>query len=358
MKEKNLNDRWLILIALTIISITAWNSRLTLFPKYITHWPTDDWKWVEPDKLGLDKNILQEMIEDIMGSGYAVDSVLVVKDSYLVSEWYFNDYGNDILHNIKSCTKSITSTLIGIAIDKGDIESVDTFLTDLLPDHIPKNMTQWKQSITLRDLLMMSAGYDARDSWIYEWEQLHQMHEAEDALQYMLDLPMAFEPGSRFEYTNGVSHILSCILTEKTGMSAAEYAEEHLFGSLGITDYIWETDKMGRNWGYSNLYMRPRDMAKIGYLFLEEGQWDGQQIVSKHWVLEATQHRIDGNICDGYGYQWWTDNDGYYLAIGYMGQFIFVIPEHDIVIVFTGGTEETFDYAIQIPERFIIPAAE
>ena len=115
---------------------------------------------------------------------------------------------------------------------------------------------------------------------------------------------------------------------------------------------------MGRNWGYSNLYMRPRDMAKIGYLFLNEGQWDGQQIVSKHWVLEATQHRIDGNICDGYGYQWWTDNDGYYLAIGYMGQFIFVIPEHDIVIVFTGGTEETFDYAIQLPERFIIPAAE
>jgi CubicO group peptidase (beta-lactamase class C family) len=275
----------------------------------------------------------------------------------LVQEWYFNGYGNDILHNVYSCTKSVVSTLVGIAIDKGEIDDVDARLLDLFPDITPQNVDEWKGSITLRDLLMMSAGFDARDSWLYEWERLDDMHDADDAVQYVLDLPMAFEPGSRFEYTNGVSHLLSCLITEKTGMSAAEYADEHLFGPLGITNYEWDADDAGRSWGYSNLHMRPRDMAKIGYLFLNEGEWDGEQLISKSWVREATRHRIDANLRDGYGYQWWVDNDGYYLALGYMGQFIIVIPEHDIVTVFTGGTPDTFGYVIDLPERFIMPAA-
>jgi len=322
-----------------------------------SYWPTDGWRYVKPDVLGLDGYMLQGMVDDIMGSGFAVDSVLVVKDGYLVQEWYFNDYGNDVLHNVYSCTKSVVSTLVGIAIDRGEIDGVDALLLDLFPNNTPQNVDERKESITLRDLLMMSAGFDARDSWLYEWEKLGDMHDADDAVQYVLDLPIVFEPGSRFEYTNGVSQLLSCLITEKTGMSAAEYADEHLFGSLGITNYEWTADDAGRNWGYSSLSLRPRDMAKIGYLFLNDGEWDGEQLVSKGWVREATRYRIDANLRDGYGYQWWVDDDGYYLALGYMGQFIFVIPEHGIVAVFTGGTPKTFDYVIELPERFIIPAA-
>jgi CubicO group peptidase (beta-lactamase class C family) len=322
-----------------------------------SYWPTEDWRYVKPDVTGLDGYVLQGMVDEIMDSGLAVDSVLVVKDGYLVQEWYFNDYGNDVLHNVYSCTKSVVSTLVGIAVDRGEIDGVDAQLLGLFPDYAPENVDEWKESITLRDMLIMSAGFDARDSWLYEWERLGDMHDADDAVQYVLDLPMAYEPGSRFEYTNGVSHLLSCLITEKTGMSAAEYADEHLFGPLGITDYEWRTDDSGRNWGYSSLYMRPRDMAKIGYLFLNDGMWDGEQLVSESWVREATRHRIDANLRDGYGYQWWVDDDGYYLALGYMGQFIFVLPEQGIVAVFTGGTPETFDYTIELPERFIIPAA-
>ena len=96
-------------------------------------------------------------------------------------------------------------------------------------------------------------------------------------------------------------------------------------------------------------------MAKIGYLFLNKGEWDGEQIISEEWVAEATTHRIDANILDGYGYQWWV-GDGFYVAVGYQGQFIFVYPEHDLIAVFTGGSPETFDYTIQLPERYIIPA--
>jgi len=322
-----------------------------------SYWPTEGWRYVKPDVLVLDGYVLQGMVDDIMDSGLAVDSVLVVKDGYLVQEWYFNEYGNDVLHNVYSCTKSVVSTLVGIAIDRGEIEGVDARLLGLFPDITAENVDELKESITLRDMLMMSAGFDARDSWLYEWERLDEIHEADDAVQHVLDLPMAFEPGSRFEYTNGVSHLLSCLITEKTGMSAAEYADEHLFGPLGITNYEWAADDAGRNWGYSGLYMRPRDMAKIGYLFLNEGEWDGEQLISQSWVREATRHRIDANLRDGYGYQWWVDDDGYYLALGYMGQFIFVIPEHEIVAVFTGGTPETFDYVIELPERFIIPAS-
>jgi len=356
-KASIIGDRWLVIVALVLIGVTVWNSRLVLFPKSVRYWPTDDWLYVKPDALGVDGDMLQGMVDDMMGSGFAVDSVLVVSDGFLVSEWYFNGYGNDILHNVYSCTKSVVSTLVGIAIDNGEIEGVDARLIDLFPDVTPRNMSEWKESITLRDLLMMSAGFDARDSWLYEWERLDEMHDADDAVQYVLDLAMAFEPGSRFEYTNCVSHLLSCLITEKTGMSASEYADEHLFGPLGITNYEWDADDMGRSWGYSNLHMRPRDMAKIGYLFLNEGEWDGEQLISESWVREATRHRIDANLRDGYGYQWWVDDDGYYLALGYMGQFIFVIPEHDMVAVFTGGTSDTFSYTIDLPEQFIIPAA-
>ncbi|MBN2336823.1 serine hydrolase, partial [Candidatus Bathyarchaeota archaeon] len=275
-----------------------------------SYWPTEGWRFVQPAVLGLDGYMLQSMVDDIMGSGLAVDSVLVVKDGYLVQEGYFNEYGNDVRHNVYSCTKSVVSTLVGIAIERGEIDGVDTRLIDLFPGYAPENVDEWKEAITLRHALMMSAGFDARDSWLYDWEKLGDMHEAEDAVQYILDLPMGFEPGSRFEYTNGVSHLLSCLITEKTGMSAAEYADEHLFGPLGITNYEWAADDAGRNWGYSSLYLRPRDMAKIGYLFLNDGEWDGEQLVSEGWVREATRHRIDANLRDGYGYQWWVDDDG------------------------------------------------
>ncbi len=351
-------DRWLIIIALTLVAITAWNSRFSLFPGACSYWPTDEWRWVKAERLGLDKNMLQSMVDEIMESDYTVDSVLVVKDGYLVQEWYFNGYGNDILHNVYGCTKSVVSILVGIAIDRGEIDGVDTPLLDLFPEITPQNVDEWKESITLTDVLTMSAGFDAPDSWLQEQETLDDIHDAEDPAQYTLDLPMAFEPSSRFEYTNGASHLLSCLITEKTGMSAAEYADEHLFGPLGITNYEWAADNTGRNLGYSGLHLRPRDMAKIGYLMLNEGHWEDEQLISKSWVRESTKHMIDANLRDGYGYQWWVDDDDYYLALGYMGQFIFVIPEHDIVAVFTGGTPDTLDYIMDLPEHYIIPAAD
>ncbi len=320
-----------------------------------TYWPTDEWRYATPAQMEMDGEKLQAMVNAIEGSSYSVDSTMVIKDGYIVLDEYFGDYAKDELHIIYSCTKSVVSTIFGIAHENGAIPDLDTKLIDIFPEIVPGNSSDWKNSITLQDLLMMSGGFDARDSWLYEWEGLNPLHEAEDAIQYMLDLPMDFEPGSRFEYTNGVSHLLSCIISEQTGVPASEYAEEHLFEPLGITDYTWDVDNQGRNWGYNRIYFTPHDMAKIGFLFLNEGEWDGEQIISEEWVREATTHRIDANIFDGYGYQWWVQDD-YYVAVGYQGQFIFVYPEHNIIAVFTGGSQETFDYTVRLPERFIIPA--
>lgn len=315
--------------------------------------PTSGWRTAKPSEVRLNSEVLADMVSDIRASSTQTRSSLVVKDGYLIIEEYYNGYGRNDEQQLYSGTKSVVSTLIGIAIADGKIKGVEERLPDLLPE---ESMEPWMEDITLENLLMMSAGLPG-DDWLYNFSGLNEMLAAPDPLRYALTRQKVFEPGSRFEYTDAVSHILSCIISEKTGMSAAEYAEEKLFSPLGITDYSWDSDAQGRNWGYAQLKLRAVDMAKIGLLFLRGGTWDGNQVVPASWVQEATKHRIDANLLDGYGYQWWVD-DGWYTALGYKGQFIMVFPRLNIVAVFTGGTPETYNYNIRLANRFIIPAAE
>ncbi|UCD45815.1 MAG: serine hydrolase [Candidatus Bathyarchaeota archaeon] len=322
------------------------------------YWPTSGWRFTEPEDVGVESAGLEDLVGAIRRSRYDVDSVLVARNGYVVLDEYFQPFREGERHIVYSCTKSIVSTLIGIAIDKGYIEGVDVRVLDLFPDRSVQNLNAWKEGMTLRDLLTMTAGFNARDSYLYQWEGLERMHDSSEPLQYVLDLPVTEEPGTRFEYTNGVSHLLSCIISRTTGMSALEFAREHLFGPLGITDVEWRSDQQGRNWGYSSIYLTPHDMAKIGFLFLKMGEWDEEQIVPREWVEEATMKHVDATMVDGYGYQWWVDSDGYYLALGYKGQLIFVVPSLDLVVVFTGGSPETFDFSLPLIERYIIPAVD
>ena len=319
------------------------------------YWPTDEWRTADPEEVGIYSGPLDDMLEEISNRGIGVDSVTVVRDGYVVLEEYFSTYQGEP-HIIYSCTKSVVSTLIGIAIEEGYIESLDVRMLDLFLNRTATNMNDWKEEMTLRDLLKMTAGFDARDSYLYDWEGLYPMHDSPDALQYVLDLPVIEEPGTRFEYTNGVSHLLSCIITEKTGMSALEYGMERLFEPLGIHDVEWHNDSMGRNWGYNRIYITPHDMAKFGYLFLNKGQWDGTQIVPEEWVEEATTKHVAATIMDGYGYQWWVSGKGYYTAVGHKGQFIHVVPELDLVAVFTSRNEVDFDRILSLLETYVIPA--
>jgi CubicO group peptidase (beta-lactamase class C family) len=321
----------------------------------VSYWPTYGWKYASSEDFGMDSSFMQDIMIDIKSSpaNIKVDCVLVVKNGFIVFEKYFNNYTQDKPHIVYSCTKSILSTIFGIAYEKKFIPTLDTRLIEIFPGKSIEHLDELKGTITLRNLLMMSAGFDARDSWLYNWENLDELHEAPDAVSYMLNLPMSFEPGTEFEYTNGVSHLLSCIITEKTGESAASFGEKYLFDPLGITLHQWDSDNKGRNWGYNRIYLTPQDMAKIGFLFLHEGEWDGEQIISSEWVAEATEHKIDANLASGYGYQWWVE-ENYYFALGYMGQFIFVFPDKDLIIVFTGSTPETFDFTLDLIQRYII----
>jgi len=339
----------IVAVSFIILALSRQPERIVL-PTYS---PTIGWLTAQPSDAGLKADVLTRMVSDIKASSTQTRCSLVIKDGYLVLEEYYNGFTRNDTQSLYSCTKSVVSTLIGIAISEGKIKGVTEKLVDLLPS---ETMEPWMKNITLEKLLTMSAGFPG-DDWLYDFKGLNEMLASPDPLRYVLTRQKAFEPGSRFEYTDGVSHILSCIISEKTGMSAAQYAEQKLFKPLGITTYTWSADPQGRSWGYARLKLQATDMAKIGQLFLNEGSWDGVQVVPASWVREATKHRINANLFQGYGYQWWVDKDGWYTAMGYMGQFIMVFPKLNIVAVFTGGTPETYDYNVKLANRFIIPAA-
>ncbi len=193
---------------------------------------------------------------------------------------------------------------MGIAIDEGYIEGVDQLVLDLFPERTVTNLDADKQAMTLEDVLTMSTGLGCQDSYLYRWRGLREMERSDDWVQFMLDLPMAEEPGTQFEYCNGASFLLSAIVQETTGMNALAFANEHLFGPLGIIDVQWLSNPQGITIGWSDLYLTPHDMAKIGYLYLNEGWWDGEQVVSADWVEASTREHISAKtLQDGYGYQ-------------------------------------------------------
>jgi len=342
-----------------ITSCTSTTNTPTAFPETIEEVTVDGWAISSPEKQGMDSERLADMLKAIHENDHAIDGVSILRNGYLVLDVAIYPYQSGSKHIIHSCTKSIVSALIGIAIQQGYIEGVDQPLLTFFPERTAANLDQDKESITLEHLLSMSSGWDCRDSYLYRWEGLGEMRASEDWVQHMLDLPMAEEPGITFEYCNGGSFMLSAILQESVGMNAKAYAEEHLFGPLDITDFEWPTNPQGINIGWGELRMRPLDMAKIGQLFLDEGVWEGKQIISKEWVKESTREHISATLEDGYGYQWWTDDSGFYLALGYAGQFIYVIPEKDMVVVFVSDLEEEDFYTPQnLLTEYVIPAAK
>ena len=164
-------------------------------------------------------------------------------------------------------------------------------------------------------LLTMTTGLDCRDSYLYEWQGMREMQQSDDWAAHVLSLPMANEPGTTFEYCNGSSHLLSAIITEVTGMTASDYAADVLFEPLGIGEYDWPASPNGINQGWGGLVLHRVDMAKLGYLYLRGGEWDGTQLVSRTWIDAAISEQIPANtLSDGYGFQWWIDDGGYAMA--------------------------------------------
>ncbi|HTE34625.1 MAG TPA: serine hydrolase [Chryseolinea sp.] len=294
---------------------------------------------------GIDTSQITELTNLIIRDEYKrIDGLLILRNGKLVYENYFHGHSPDILHNIFSAGKSITAILTGIAIDKGFIESVNTPVTQLLPEYESfQNPDPRKDEITIGHLLNMTSGLQC-DDWYEQTEE--RMQQSSDWVKFTLDLPMVDEPGTHGSYCTGSAVTLGRIIEHASGLSLQEFANRYLFDPLKIYQYKWHIMPDGKASGGGLFFLRPRDMAKIGLFMLNNGLQDGEQILSKDWVKHCseTSVKLSGPF-DGYGYLWWkqafaSDIETYF-ADGNGGQQIFIIPSKQLVLVFTGGNQNT-----------------
>lgn len=294
-----------------------------------------------PKKTDLNKQVLENMIDEIIAGEYGrINSFLLMKDGKLVCEEYFFGYDKNTLHQIESCTKSISSMLIGIACDHGKIKNMNQYVYTFFTGY-PEILFEKAKGINLHQLLTMTAGFDH--------DNIEEMFASEDWFGHILSRSVIDKPGTEFYYDYGSSVLLAGIIKSATGIHADKFAAKHLFQPLGIKHYNWEALK---NNGYpltgGSLQMLPRDMAKIGQLVLDNGKWKGRQIISEKWIIESTRAQVESHINgDYYGYQWWrvtitSKNNDYDViwANGLGSQFIFIFPELNMVVVTTGFNYE------------------
>lgn len=301
--------------------------------------PTKEWQVSSPEEQGMSSETLARLVE--FGSFNNMDSLLITRHGKVVAEATYAPYRHGLKHRINSSTKAVTSTLIGIALKEGVLDSVDRRVVDFFPDRTIANLDERKKAITIRHLLDMTSGLDW-DEGLNGLASFLAMERSPDWVQYILDRPMAQQPGSVFYYNSGNSHLLSAILTKLTGKSAFDYAREKLFGPLGIDDVMWRHDPQGISAGAAGLYMLPRDMAKFGYLYLRNGAWEGKQIVPTSWIDGVRGASVDmretwtKNL--RYGSQFWViPGRDAYMSVGYDRQLVVVMPKQDIVVATTAS---------------------
>lgn len=321
-------------------------------------WPTKSWQVSPPEAQGVDGPALAAAADAIAEGGWGIRSLLVVRHGYLVGEYYFEGGDKDALADLYSVTKSVVSTLCGIAIDQGKIAGVRAPLSDFLDYGSLRNPDPRKQAIVLEDLLTMRSGLD----WTEGGAAYSSFYAGGDPVASVAGERMRAAPGTAFNYDSGAVHLLSAALAKATGEQAASYAKRFLFGPLGIKRFEWEKDPRGLSVGGWGLRMTSRDMAKLGLLMLRDGAWEGRQVVSKAWVDAATGPRVpDTGSAEGlgYGYLWWVyPAVGGYVALGYDGQAILVVPGKDLVVVVTASTPDHGHGAIfPILAGRIVPAA-
>ena len=333
----------------------------------------EEWPLASPAEVGLDGDRLETLRDRLEGGEYPnLYSFLIVRRGRLVFEEYFGDRHSEELHSMQSVSKSIASLLVGIAVEQGAIASLDQTVVELFPEYQLEDTGEWKRSLTLRHLLTMRTGYAWYES-PYAGSPLERLNtDTADWTRFMLEWPMAEPPGERFNYNTGGVVLLASALSRASGLPAAEFAERYLFEPLGIEQHRWifGPDSLPHMGG--GLYLRPRDMARIGQLVLDRGRWGARQIVAEEWI-EASMRRVVadawafGERPVDYGYLWWIADglgsgqgspEDIYIAAGSRGQWIIIVPEHEMVIVATGW-EYGSDWVAPVDLVFsdVIPAA-
>jgi len=361
------------------------------------------WPVAEPASVGLSPTALTEIHEDVMAGTYGhVDSFLVARQGRIVFEQYYehdyrdiyrreasqpgalvvNDpsgpynyfnawwhpyYRNTDLHSLQSVTKSVVSAIIGIAIARGDFPDLDTPVMSFFDPETIANVDARKQRLTLRHLLTMSDGLQWNENvpYVDPANSFAVMAKTHDWVQFTLDLPMERDPGLRFNYNSGATLILGHVFNIATGTDIEEYALKHLFKPLGIESYFWDRTPYGLADTQEGLYLSTRDLAKITQLFLQQGQWNEQEVIPKAWVSEslAPAYTADNEGKESYGLAWWSglytvkdaEHRAYY-GKGFGGQRPILLPELGMVIVLTGWNilpDQPFFHADEVIERVV-----
>jgi len=325
---------------------------------------------------------LEEMTKAVNDGTYkGIHSILISKSGKTIYTHYFDGYNADSLHDSRSSFKSVTSLLLGIAIDQGLIKNVDQPVSVFFPADTAFANDSRKRSMTIRDLLEMRSGFDC-DEWTDDGKDCESaMTQTRDWVKFSLALPMKNEPGKVWNYTSCDPMIISGVIRKAAGMSIMDFAAKYLFEPMGIAHYRWTVDPAGQGMTAGSFYILPGDMLKIGQLILNHGAWNGKRIVSENWLKASTTATIP--IPDNwsfikfsrsktaapqqtyYGYYWYNEiikrKDGEFpviFASGNGGQYIMVIKKLDLVVVFTQGNYEswTAKRAFDILSTFIIPA--
>ena len=343
MQEINRHQTFIVFTVVLVLSMTVYsNGHFRDLFSYYEHagdksYDPDNDGWSvdldAPFEMADEFNLMLKNIDDYE---YPANSVIVVNQGTIVREIYYNDFSYSTQFNTYSVTKSFTSALVGIAIDQGIIGSVDDPVVSYFPNATFDHDSPEKQSVTIRHVLTMTSGFD------YGEDPTLAPPVEGSVATHVLNSPVTREPGTSWVYDSQAPSILIRIIEIQSNMSLLDFANEYLFDSLGIQEVSWGTDDSGLAYGGFSLYLTSREMAKFGQLFLQEGMWNDEEIISKEWVRESTLDQMPDDVqfiysvkpSGGYGYLWWT-YDGFYTASGLHGQRIIVNPSSEYIVVFT-----------------------
>lgn len=332
---------------------------------------SDGWDTADLRRMGLDAALITEFFNRLNAHFCTnMHSVLLVRSNMLVVEEYFagteedgqqRTFNRETLHTVQSVTKSVTSLLIGIAVDRHLIQSADERISTFFPEFTDK------ADIRLKHFLSMTAGlaWDEETPYADPRNDWYRMHHTNDPVRFVLSRPVVAAPGARFVYSSGWSVTLGEVIRKVSGLRADKFAERFLFEPLGISNYSWWAFPNGALETGGGLCLRPRDMAKIGSLVLNNGRWQGKQIVSENWIKESTRKQApDPGPAEGYGYQWWQFSwrvrDQRITAVQARGngnQTILIFPALDLLVVVTGWDKGNAVPFIKLMGQTILPSA-
>lgn len=300
-----------------------------------TYYPTKGWKKESPEKHGISTEVVNTLNNIIREDFPHLKSVLIVKNGSIIYEKYRKGYSENSLHETACIFKSFLSAVIGIALQNNLIRSVETKVVDIFPDDMPENIDENFYKITVRHLLTKTSGIQ----WPPKGYQFPE-DKRFNGIRLPFSLKIKDEPGKTFEYKPD-PQILFYIIEKLSGMDFTSYADRNLFSPLGIKDYLWNSNF------YEDecLLMKTRDIAKLGYLYLNDGLWENHQLISPEYIQESTSGHVHANFPENspYGYLWWITNfekHNVFCAGGFGGQGLYIIPDLQLIFVITSDMDK------------------